>query len=133
MAVGGMGIGATDGRPRGKDGRSWSREGVGRGVSGEGGGVKGKQGESVSGVDGRKRSGAADRRTGSAEQEVLTGEGTSTGARRETREEGQEGCTQRALRGLGWEEEGRARMFRHEVEGRARVRERRESEMSSAA
>ena len=99
-AVGGMGIGATDGRARGKDGRSWW-EGVGRGVSGEGGGVKGKQGESVSGVDGRKRSRAADGRTGSAEQEVLTGEGTSTGARRETREEGREGCTQKAPRGLG--------------------------------
>ena len=55
-----------------------------------------------------RRSRAADGRAGGAEQVVLTGEGTTTGARREARGRGREGCSQRAPKGLGREEEGRA-------------------------
>ena len=43
-------------------------------------------GEGVAGAAAGRRSGAADGRAGGAEQVVLTGEGTTTGARREARE-----------------------------------------------
>ena len=69
-----------------------------------------------------RRSGAADGQAGGTGQVVMTGEGATTGARREARGEGREGCPQRAPKGLEREVDGRPCMEMDERGGKGHAR-----------